>query len=731
MNRDQITEKHRSRLAVVYVRQSSPHQVMHHRESQRRQRNLVQRATELGWSAEHIQVVDDDQGVTASRSGDRMAFDEMVAMAALGKIGIIFALEVARLARGNHDWYHLLDVCGITGTLIADDEGLYNPGTYNDRLLLGLKGTMSEAELHLIKQRLVEAVRSKAKRGELRRRLPPGLIWDEAGRIQKDPDAQVVSAIELVFQRFDQVGTIHQTSVSLMEDGAEVPVRVGPGNSIGWRCPTAQRIGRVLKNAMYAGAYVFGQRQTEEFLDASMKPKKRQKEVGQDQWHAFLKDFHEGYISWEHYERNRQRIRSNRRGESGSGAPREGESLLQGLVQCGRCGRPMNVAYGKKSRVIRYRCKQARQQTGAPICQSFGALRLEQAVEELLLECLSPLGVDAMLETAKDYAEDNEAERTRWQQKIDRARYEVKLAQRQYDAVDPDNRLVTGELERRFEKALREQEIVESAAEQNLNALEEPLNVAEEEQLKSYSRDVATLWEAPTTRAQDRKRIARCLIESVVVTAPREGPKLKAEVNWKGGEVTTIELPKGKSGCHRYASPPELVELIQKLAEEFSDSQIARILRRKRLRTPKGISFEAYHVANVRHKHGIQPGPLVPLQSEDVYTAEEAGELLEVNRGTVVRWVEVGLLKGRQLTPGAPWRIVVTKQDIQRLKPTEPGDDWLPLKSTARQLGISQQTVLQKVKSGELEGVRVRVGRRVGWRIRLPQESYDNQPTLF
>ena len=199
MNRDQITEKHRSRLAVVYVRQSSPHQVMHHRESQRRQRNLVQRATELGWSAEHIQVVVDDQGVTASRSGDRMAFDEMVAMAALVKVGIIFALEVARLARGNHDWYHLLDVCEITGTLIADDEGLYDPGTYNDRLLLGLKGTMSEAELHLIKQRLVEALRSKAKRGELRRRLPPGLIWDDAGRIQKDPDAQVVSAIDLVF----------------------------------------------------------------------------------------------------------------------------------------------------------------------------------------------------------------------------------------------------------------------------------------------------------------------------------------------------------------------------------------------------------------------------------------------------------------------------------------------------------------------------------------------------
>jgi excisionase family DNA binding protein len=286
-------------------------------------------------------------------------------------------------------------------------------------------------------------------------------------------------------------------------------------------------------------------------------------------------------------------------------------------------------------------------------------------------------------------------------------------------------------LERRLEKALQEQEQVESEAEQQLQALQEQLHVSEEEQLKSYATNVATLWQAPTTRAQDRKRIARCLIESVVVTAPRESTQLKAEVNWQGGEVTTIELPRGKSGCHRYASPPELVELIEKLAEEFSDSQIARILRRKRLTTPKGISFEAYHVANVRHKHGIRPGPVVPARGEDVYTAEEAGELLEVDRGTVIRWVEVGLLKGRQLTPGAPWRIVVTKQDMQRLKPTELGEDWLPLKSAARQLGISQQTILQKVKSGELEGVRVRVGRRVGWRIRLPQESCDNQATLF
>lgn len=731
MNRDQITANHRSRLAMVYVRQSSYHQVIHHRESQRRQRNLAERAKELGWSDELIRVIDDDQGKSASRSGSRFGFDDMVATAALGKVGIILALEVSRLARGNRDWYKLLDVCAITNTLIADEEALYNAGSYNDRLLLGLQGTMSEAELHLIKQRLVESTLAKAKRGELRRRLPAGLIWDEAGRIQKDPDEQVMAAIVLVFQRFNELGTIHQTYISFLEEGVELPVRVGRGNSVEWKAATPQRVSRILKNPTYAGAYVYGRRQTEEYLDSSIHPKKRQKEVGEDQWHALLKDHHEGYISWQQYEMNQQRIRSNWPGQSGSGAPREGNSILQKLVQCGRCGRSMDVAYGKTSHLIRYNCKQARAQTGAPICQSFGAWRLERAVESLLLECLSPLGMESMIEAANLYAEDNEAERTRWQQKIERARYEVQLTRRQYDVVDPDNRLVTRELERRFEKALGELERTESEAEEHLKALPKGLSTSEAQQLKSYADDMSALWKSPTTRPQDRKRIARCLIESVVVTTDGESTKLKAVVHWKGGEKTPVEVSRGKTGIHRYVSPPELVELIRALAEEFSDTQIARILYRKRLKTPKGHSFKTYHVANVRKQHGIRPGPVVQVQGEDVYTAEEAGELLAVARCTVIRWIEVGLLKARQVTPGAPWRILVTKEDIERLKPKEVGKAWLPLKGAARKLGISQQTVLQKVNSGELEGARVRAGRREGWRIRLPEGSYDDQATLF
>jgi len=729
MTPDQISEAHRNRLAMVYVRQSSAHQVVHHRESQRRQRNFVGRATELGWPRERIQTIDEDQGRSGSRSGQRSGFEEMVAMTALGKIGIVLALEVARLARGNRDWYQLLDVCSITHTLIGDEEGLYDPRAYNDRLLLGLKGTMSEAELHLMRQRLLEATRAKARRGELRHRLPAGYVYDEAGRICKDPDEQVAAVVREVFERFARLGTIHQTHLSLTEEGIQIPVRSGPGLGVAWTGARYGQIRNMLNNPIYAGAYVYGRRQTEEVLDGALKARKRTKAVAPEQWHTLLKEHHEGYIDWEQYERNRMQIQANHR--AADGAPREGESLLQGLVLCGRCGRSMRVIYGRHAGPVRYACARARQQTGGTVCQSFGAGRLERAIEALLLAALAPAGMAAMTRAAEDYEKDNEVERERWKKKIERARYEVRLAERQYNAVDPDNRLVARELERRYEKALRELETTEAQAGAKLKELDQPLSAREREQLRSYAYDLGDLWRAPSTRPQDRKRIARCLIEAVAVHGPHGSETLKAELHWKGGEVTTLEVPRGKPGVHRYVSSPELVALVRTLAQEFSDGQIARVLRRKRLKTPKGHSFTAYHVHNVRQQYGITKGPLVPVKGEDVYTAEEAADRLGVCRSTVIRWVESGLLRGRQTTDGAPWRVVVAEADIQRLKPSEPDKTWLSLKRAASVLEVSQQTVLQKLKSGEVEGTRVQTGRRASWRIRLPEGAYDNHPSLF
>jgi DNA invertase Pin-like site-specific DNA recombinase len=730
MNPDQITSEHRSRPAYVYIRQSSQHQVVHHAESQRRQRHLVERALRLGWKLERIVEVDEDLGQSAGRSQLRSGFEKMVAQAALGQVGLIVGLEVSRLSRGNRSWYHLLDICAVTGTLLADAEGLYDPRTYNDRLLLGLKGTMSEAELHMIKQRMVEAMHSKAKRGEFRFRLPPGYTWDAAGRMQKDPDEQVRRAIEMVFERFSRLGSVHAVQSSLYEDDIKMPVLCGPVHSICWKLAGYGYVRRMLRNPLYAGAYVYGKRQVIEVLDESQRPVKRTRDRSREEWPVLIRDHHEGYIRWDTFEKNQRQIDGNR-WRAGPGAAREGGALLQGLILCGRCGRRMRVNYSNRRRNMRYECIGRRKQTGGPTCQGFGGIRLDRAVEQLVLETIQPLGVEAMIEAATAHAQSNLAEADHWRQRVERAEYEVDLARRQYESVDPANRLVARELERRWEEALRELNEIEREARDRIAELEKPLSEKDKEMLRRYAKDIPSLWSAPTTRPQDRKRILRCLIESVVVTVPEGETRLKAEVHWKGGEVTTVEVLKGRSGLHRYAAEPELVELIRNLAEEFTDEQIARILQRKKLRTPKGLTFTARRVTGLRYTHDIKGTSRMMLQGNDIYTAEEAGALLGADRSTVIRWVEVGMLKGSQRTSGAPWRVRVTEEDRRRLAAADAPEGWLPLKGAAQALGVSQQTVLQKLKSGELEGVRVKVGRRSGWRIRVASTSCALQTSLF
>lgn len=731
MNRDDILPGHRGRLAYVYVRQSTAHQVLHHQESQRRQRRLVERALELGWPRERLVVVDEDLGETASRSGHRAGFDQMVAEAALGKIGIIFALEVARISRGNRNWYHLLDICGITDTLIADADGIYSPRTYNDRLLLGLKGTMSEAELHLIKQRLVEAVRSKAQRGEYRFPLPPGYIWDEARRMVKHPDDQVRSTVELIFRRFDELGTIHSVQRALADQGVRVPMRSGGGQKLRWSLPGYCYLHRMLTNPLYAGAYVFGLRQVEEGLDEAQRPIKRVRNRARGHWPVLIQDHHEGYVGWEKFERSQGQIVANRRGSSVPGAARGGGALLQGLVLCGRCGRRMKVGYNSRNRRVWYRCTSQREQVDAPMCLSFGGGRLEQAVASMVMEALEPAGLEAMFEATSAHLKAGEAERHLWEQEVERARYEMDLAQRQYEAVDPDNRLVARELERRWEAALRKLESVRAEVESRIEGLGHPLTDDEQRRLKRYARDLRTLWHAPTTRPEDRKRLLRCLVENVVVRVPDSGDQIQATVHWKGGETTPIDIRKNPRGMHGRVTDPELLELIRKLTHEFSDDQIARILSRQHLRTATGRPFTPRRVTSLRMTHQIAGTTRAKLDTAHTYTADHAAHILGVSSATVIRWVTNGLLRGSQLMPAAPWRVMVTDEDRSRLTPAQEPEGWVPLRRAARVLGVSQQTILQRLKSGKLEGVRVRNGGRTAWRIRVPSTRYGENPTLF
>jgi transposase-like protein len=519
---------------------------------------------------------------------------------------------------------------------------------------------------------------------------------------------------------------------ALVDEGFQVPSHNRDATHVRWRVPGYGYLNRMLLSPVYGGAYVYGQRQVEESIDEAMRPVKRMRKRERKDWHVLIPDHHDGYISWEQYERNQRQIESNRRGPGGPGAPRSGNALLQGLVMCGRCGRRMRVSYGgPRQTTLRFLCAVARRQTGGPICQSLGGTRLERAVEELVLEALKPLGLEAMTEAAAAQAQESEGERRRWEQRLERARYEVDLAHRQYDEVDPANRLVARELERRWEEALKALQRTEQEAAERIERLETPLSNEDKERLRCYASDLLSLWEAPTTRPQDRKRIVRLLVEQIVVRVSEDGKAVEARVHWSGGEISDLVVAKTQRGETRYVAPSELLDLICTLAEEFSGSQIAGILNRRGLLTPKGLTFTPNRVAVTRNNHGIEKGPAVPRKGDDIYSAQQAAKLLGVDRTTVVRWVERGLLKGAQFTEAAPWRIQVTGEDIERLRPAESPEGWVSLKAAASALGLSQQGVLQKLNCGDLEGVRGNEGRRPSWRIRLTPTAYDQQPALF
>jgi hypothetical protein len=655
----------------------------------------------------------------------------MVGETAMGRVGLIVALEVSRLSRSNADWYHLLDICSVRGTLLADAEAVYDPRDPNHRLLLGMKGTFGETELSMMQQRLVEAMRSKAQRGEFRYRLPPGFVWDEAGRLVKDPDQRVQSAIALVFERFARFGTVHTVHRSLAEDGLCMPMLCGPKHALVWKVPSSSYLYRMLKNPLFAGAYVWGQRQVVEELDEDHRPIKRVRNRPKEEWPVLLRDNHEGYIDWETYQRNQRQIQSNARSHPGAGPPREGTSLLQGLVLCGRCGRRLQVRYtGGRGQAIRYVCTGNRDASGRRSCQDVGATRLELALEQLVLEALAPAGMEAMLLALEANDEERLAERRHLENRVERARYEVALARRQYDAVDPQNRLVAAELERRWERALVALQATEQEVRSRLDELSRSWTEAEREQLVHYAAHLPELWHAETTRPQDRKRIVRCLIEQVVVEGKDDA--IGAQIHWQGGEVTPLRVPRPRRGERSQVDDLALVELVAELAEEFSDSQIARILIRKGLSTATGKAFNRAYVATFRGRHGIDKGPAPPRLSEpDVYTAVQAAELLHVDTSTIIRWVEAGVLQGAQVTSGAPWRIRVTAGDMARLRPAEAPPDWLSLKAAAAALGMSQQTVLARIDAGDLEAVRTQCGRRALWRVRLPRSESDAQGWLF
>ena len=721
---DKITEAHLRLRAIVYVRQSSPGQVQNNHESRALQYALRDRAIQLGWPAESIAVVDEDLARSGSSTDGRLAFKGLVAEVGLGRVGLILGTEVSRLARNNADWYQLLDLCMLTGTLVADSDGIYCPGHINDRMVLGLKGAMAEYELHLIRARLGGGLRNKAKRGELEQNLPVGLDRDESGRITLSADEQVRHAIERVFCLWRRLGSARQVVTELVAEGQRLPRRTVGQRRVRWVRASYGAVHDFLTNPAYAGAFVFGRTRTEKYLADEGRVRRRTVQVPLEQWSVCIPDHHPGYVSWDEYLAGRERLRANmiRRGEGG-GAAREGTALLQGLVRCGRCGRRMQVAYsGTNGRVARYACVRAHHLHGVDhACQSLGGVRLEKAIAAAFLEAVTPAGIGACAQAVEELERAHEERLAGQRLAVERTQFEADRAQRQYDACEPENRLVARTLEGRFETALSELETERRKLAELESRRPEPLTAAERQALGRIAKDLPRLWAAETTTDRDRKELLRTLMSEIVVTVTAQPRQAEVEICWEGGARTQLTVPLVHRGVESTRTPEDTVDLIKRLAAHSSDSQIAAILNKQGRRTGTGLPFTDPRVKFLRQKHGIRAAP-APDTDSDLCTIEQAASKLGVNHTTIYRWLRAGLLPGEQTTTHAPWRIRLTDEIRARFVPDVP-DGYLPLAEAAKRLGCARQTVLHKVQRGELDAVQVTSGRRKGLRIKVSGEG--------
>jgi DNA invertase Pin-like site-specific DNA recombinase len=722
-----ITPSHLARLAVVYVRQSTNAQVECNRESTQRQYQLRTFAAQLGWPAAAIRVIDQDLGLSGSGLNTRSGFAALTAEVALGHVGIVLALEVSRLARNNADWYRLLDLCGTTDTLIGDADGLYHPGLFNDRLVLGLKGTMSEAELHVLRARLNGGIRHKAARGELRRGLPIGLVWGEAdGEVRFHPDEAVTGAVRAVFERFREMGSARRVWLWFRSEALSFPTQA-PGGEIQWVTPSYTKIHQVLTNAVYAGAYVYGKTRQERYIDDAGEVRKRLKRLPPDQWGVLIHDHHPGFIDWATFEANQMRLSANTHPtpNEGVGALREGSALLQGIALCGHCGRTLRVAYSGRSAVASYYCPGDTLANGrGQACVRVGGQRIQQAVTAAVLAAVQPAALQAALEGAEELDSAEQAALAQWQQQLEQARYQAQLAQRRYQSVDPDNRLVARGLEAAWEAALQNVQRAEQEVQRRQQHPQPALSAAEREAILSLADDLEAVWSAPSTSDRDRKELLRALLEEVIVTHERDAHQVHLTLRWNGGLISDIAVALPQRAA-TVRTEEDTIALIRRLAVHYPDAIIAGVLNRQQRTTATGLPFTTNRVSSLRTHWGIPcfTPPAQPPVGEPV-TIREAAAILGVAPSTLHRQLNDGLIAGEQVTPGAPWRIVLTDALCAHFAGEAP-EGYVPIVEAMRRLGVSRQTVLQRVKRGELEAIHVSQGNRKGLRIKVPNPTLD------
>ncbi len=719
-----ITASHISRQAIVYLRQSSAAQVEHDRESTDRQYALEIKARELGWPDDRIIVIDEDLGLSGSGAVTRSGFARLTAEVALGHVGLVLGLEVSRLARNNADWHRLIDLAGLSDTLIGDADGLYHPALFNDRLLLGLKGTMSEAELHVLRARLNGGIRNKAARGELRRGLPVGFLWGDAdGEVRFHPDEAVVTAIRAVFAKFAETGSVRRVWLWLRSEGLSLPLQMHQEFEIRWGDASYTAIHHVLTNPVYAGAYAYGKTRTETMLDAAGGRRKRIRHLSRSEWQVLIPEHHPGFIDWQTYEANQARIAQNTRPgpRKVGGAVREGNALLQGLASCGHCGRRLRTHYRGRHSSAGYHCPGKVLVEGRGVyCLNVGGIQIDDAVARTFIAALEPAKLAASIAAAERLEADREAMLKQWRLGVERASYEARRAERRYRAVDPDNRLVARGLEREWEKGLNALEAAKAELARRERERPRLLSLEERDRLLSIGPDLARVWHAPTTAPRDRKELLRALTEEVIIKVERDKAAAHLTIRWKGGALDEIDLALPRSRPATIRTDEDTIALVRRLACHYPDSVIAGILNRQGRTTAYGHRFEAGHVGNLRRHWDIGCfEPRADAPDGELLTIKKAAIVLGVAPSTLHRLLNDGIIAGEQLTPGAPWRIRLTDDLIARFNGGEADDGFVPMREAMRALGVSRQTVLQRVKRGELDAVHVMRGKQKGLRIKV------------
>lgn len=652
------------RRAVVYVRQSTPAQVQTNLESQRRQYELVNEARRRGF--QHVEVIDDDLGRSASGAVARPGFDRLVAWLCAGEVGAVLCLDASRLARNGRDWHHLLELCGLVEARVIDLEGIYDPCRPNDRLLLGMKGSISEFELGVLRTRMLDAARAKAHRGELRISVPIGYVWHREIGLGFDPDIRLQEVIRLIFARFRQLGSARQVLLSLAADHVHFP-RPTDGKklvSFDWSPIRYRNVISILKNPFYAGAYVYGKSEKRTALVDGRVRKSYGHGKPFGQWEVMLKEHHEGYIDWAEYERNQRQLAVNAYGKvGGAKSGRGGRALLAGVLCCARCGRRLSVAYrGRAPGQAVYRCDRPNLQLGQPRCLSFGGTRPDLAVARELVRAVEPMAIEAALQAERRHVEVQDEQRRIVELELQQARYEASLAERRYAACDPDNRLIAAQLEKSWEDALRRVQLYE----QRLDLTKQPAPTAAATDFAGLAEDLHAAWNAPGVTMRTRQQLLRALVVEIIADVDEGGREIILTIHWRGGQHSQLRIHKPKTGEHGCRTPEEALAIIRSMATRWSDEQIAASLNRMAIPTGQGKTWTAHRVSSLRRVHSIHAYRSAEKNGQWL-TMSEAASKIGVTNHRIRRLIKDGLLQAEQVVPGAPFQIRATDLEDARI----------------------------------------------------------------